>query len=255
MLGDIARLAQDAGEIALRHFERLGVDAVEAKGHLDLVTVADREAEAFITAGLAKLFPDDGVFGEEGASAQGRSGRLWVIDPIDGTFNFVRGGDQWAVSIGLYDKGRPQAGVIYAPVKRQTFAGGLGAPATLNGAPIIRPGDFDRSRGCIGVGMHPRIPAAKRLELLKFVMQQNMMIRCCGSSTVSLMELACGQVDGYVGVGESTWDVMAALPILASLGIESTLDWPALELSDKLAYACGSPPALDLVGQILPALI
>jgi myo-inositol-1(or 4)-monophosphatase len=86
-------------------------------------------------------------------------------------------------------------------------------------------------------------------------MQQNMMIRCCGSSTVSLMELACGQVDGYVGVGESTWDVMAALPILASLGIESTLDWPALELSDKLAYACGSPPALDLVGQILPALI
>ncbi|MCP4384277.1 MAG: inositol monophosphatase, partial [Hyphomicrobiales bacterium] len=86
-------LVLEAGQIALSHFQRLSSIAVESKGHLDLVTLADRDVERFLTDGLRKAYPDDGVFGEEGSNHVGTSGRVWVVDPIDGTFNFVRGGN------------------------------------------------------------------------------------------------------------------------------------------------------------------
>ena len=106
-------LAREAGALALSHFKALGSVPVESKGHLDLVTAADQDVERFLTEGLVKIFPNDGIFGEEGAAHQGNSGRTWVIDPIDGTFNFVRGGDQWAISIGLYESAQPIFGVIF----------------------------------------------------------------------------------------------------------------------------------------------
>ena len=71
--------------------------------------------ERFLTDGLLRLFPQDGVFGEEGASVAGKSGRIWIIDPIDGTLNFVRGSEHWAVSVGLFQDGCPKFGIIHAP--------------------------------------------------------------------------------------------------------------------------------------------
>ena len=105
---DLARaVARDAGKLAHRAF---GVSATKMKGRHDVVTEMDREVERFLTDRLAALFPDDGIFGEEGAARPGRSGRTWVLDPIDGTFNFVRGTDCWVVSIGLYAGGAPAFG-------------------------------------------------------------------------------------------------------------------------------------------------
>ena len=122
----VERLAREAGAVALSHFEALSTVPVVAKGHLDLVTAADQEVERFLTQGLGEAFPDDGIFGEEGAAQDGTSGRTWVLDPIDGTFNFVRGGDQWAISIGLYENGHPSFGVIFAPLRSQMLVGGIG---------------------------------------------------------------------------------------------------------------------------------
>ena len=237
----VEALAREAGALALEHFAGHASLAVDAKGPLDLVTEADRAVEALLARRLAALFPDDGVFGEEGAATAGRSGRTWVVDPIDGTFNFVRRGDQWAVSIGLHADGVPRFGVIYAPVRDQLFSGGDGLPATLDGAPLPALGAFDPGRGSVGVGLHPAIPATERAAVLRTLMgEAGLTIRCCGSATISLMEVATGQVDGYVGMGESTWDVMAALPILTSLGAKDTLDWSNVSLRDKLRFVTGS---------------
>lgn len=237
----------------MSHFEKLASVPVESKGHLDLVTAADKEVEAFVISELRKAFPEDGVFGEEGGSVSSRSGRVWVIDPIDGTFNFVRGGDQWAVSIGLYQDGAPRFGIINAPARKQLIAGGEGVPSTLNGVPLAGRAGMDRSKAATGVGFHPAIPTQDRLEMLRFVIEDaRMVFRCCGSATISLLEIASGEVDGYIGMGESTWDLMAALPILAQLGIGSTVDWSDITLDAKLKFACGTPEFLELVEPAVP---
>ena len=249
----VERLAREAGALAVRHFEKLSTVPVESKGHLDLVTAADQDVERFLSDGLAAAFPDDGIFGEEGAAHTGSSGRTWVVDPIDGTFNFVRGGDQWAISIGLYEDAKPVFGVIFAPLRAQLLSGGIGLPSTLNGAPLAQRSGLDKSRGACGVGFHPVTPVDMRLETLRFVLSDaGMSFRCCGSATLSLIEVALGQVDGYLGIGESTWDLMAALPILEQIGIRSTVDWSTTELSSKLRFACGTPEFLEAVAPIIP---
>jgi len=245
-------LAREAGALALSHFKALGSVPVESKGHLDLVTAADQDVERFLTEGLVKIFPNDGIFGEEGAAHQGNSGRTWVIDPIDGTFNFVRGGDQWAISIGLYESAQPIFGVIFVPLREQLLVGGVGLQSTLNGELIAQRSGLDTSRASCGVGFHPIIPVDLRLETLRFVIQDaGMSFRCCGSATLSLIEVGLGQVDGYLGIGESTWDLMAALPILNEVGIHSTVDWSTTDLSSKLRFACGTPEFLNAVEPIV----
>jgi myo-inositol-1(or 4)-monophosphatase len=249
----VEAVARDAGDLALSHFERLSTVPVESKGHLDLVTEADKDVEAFLTTRLAEAFPEDGIFGEEGAAHSGSTGRIWVVDPIDGTFNFVRGGDQWAISIGLYENGGPRFGVINAPVRRQVLVGGDGLAATMNGMPLATRAGLDRNRAACGVGFHPVIPVEQRLETLRFVLEEaRMTFRCCGSATLSLIEVATGQVDGYLGIGESTWDLMAAVPILEQIGIQSTVDWSRTSLDSKLRFACGTPEFLHVVAPIVP---
>lgn len=251
-IDNITRLALKAGSIAKSHFEMLSTLPVESKGHLDLVTVADQEVEHFLTEELAKAFPEDSIFGEEGAARQGKSGRTWVVDPIDGTFNFVRGGDQWAISIGLYEDSQPIFGVIFVPLKSQLLVGGIGHPSTLNGERLAHCSGFDRSKASCGVGFHPNITVDLRLETLRFVLKDaGMSFRCCGSATLSLIEVALGLVDGYIGIGESSWDLMAALPILDQIGIQSTIDWTTINLSSKLHFACGTPEFLQAVEPIV----
>ncbi|MBM6592990.1 inositol monophosphatase family protein [Microvirga pudoricolor] len=249
----IENVARRAGEIALRHFHDLGNVPVESKGHLDLVTAADQEVERFIVGELRRLFPEDGIVGEEGSSVSSKNGRVWVFDPIDGTFNFVRGGDQWAVSIGLFHDGAPEFGVIHAPVRQQTYLGGPHYRPTLNGERLepLRP--LNAARASSGVGFHPIVPVDDRLEVLRFLISDaGMTFRCCGAATISLMEIVSGQVDGYVGIGESPWDVMAALAILAPLGGVSTIDWSKASMSSKLKFACGGPGFLHAVEPIVP---
>lgn len=246
-------LAREAGALALVHFQKIHNLRVESKGHLDLVTEADRAVEVFLTQRLNAAFPDDGLFGEEGAAHQGTSGRLWVIDPIDGTFNFVRGNDHWAISIGLHEAGRPVFGVIYAPARDELYVGGDGIGAELNGMALEQRSGIDRDRAACGVGFHPVIPVAQRLETLRFIMEEGgMAFRCGGSATMALAEVARGEVDGYIGTGESSWDLMAALPILKQIGIESTVDWVDIDLSEKLRFACGTPEFLALVAPLVP---
>ncbi|QTG17155.1 inositol monophosphatase (plasmid) [Agrobacterium tumefaciens] len=248
-------IAREAGKLALSHFESLADLPVEKKGHLDLVTQADKQVEEFLIARLQEAFPDDGIFGEEGGEITGTSGRIWVIDPIDGTFNFVRGGQNWAVSIGLYENRRPAFGAIFAPVRDLMLVGGKSVEPLLNGKPIKPLPALDMSRASTGFSFHPSVPTADRLEVIRFISDElQISFRFCGSATLSLIEVMMGETDGYVSVGDSTWDVMAALPILAGLGASHTIDWDRIELSQKLRFVCGSKEFLTRARPLLQNL-
>lgn len=236
----LEELAQEAGTLALSHFRNSTRAPVEEKGHLDLVTRADREVEALLRQRLQQICPEDAIYGEEGTSVAGSSGRTWVLDPIDGTFNFVRGGADWAVSVGLYEGGRPAFGVVHAPVRQITLSGGGAIPAQLNGAPLPKLNPPTPGLGSIGVGFHPQMANEARLEILRFLWDDmGSTMRCSGSSTLSIVDVALGETDAYVALGDATWDVMAALPILRTLGGTDTIDWSRTRLTDKLRFACG----------------
>jgi myo-inositol-1(or 4)-monophosphatase len=248
----VEEIARGAGEIALAHFRSLASVPVEKKGHLDLVTKADREVEEFLIASLRRVFPNDGVYGEEGGDIAGVSGRVWVIDPIDGTFNFVRGGQNWAISIGLFENRRPVFGVIYAPVRDLMLIGGETVESRLNGKLFPALPALDLTQASTGIGLHPSIATEDRLEVLRYISDDlRITFRCCGSSTLSLIEVAMGETDGYVALGDSTWDVMAGLPILANLGVSHTIDWDRTDLQAKLRFACGSEGFLEKVRPLL----
>jgi myo-inositol-1(or 4)-monophosphatase len=244
----IQAIAQAAGEIALAHFRRVSTLAVESKGPLDLVTAADRDVERFISGELAKLFPDDGVFGEEGSFSESRSGRTWVIDPIDGTFNFVRGSHDWGVSIGLVEQGRPVYGVVNAPARNELFAGGGQVPASLNGKPLPALRGFNRNSAAVGIGIHPEVRREEGLRLLGVVINDlQIAFRVTGSSVISLIDIAKGAVDGYIGLGIPCWDVLGMLPCLEKLGVATTIDWAKAGLSRKLDFVCGTSGLLGIV--------
>lgn len=247
MLDDLQEIILEAGALAADHFSRLATIDVESKGHLDLVTEADKAVETLIVRRLRAAFPDDGVYGEEGAAHASRTERTWVIDPIDGTFNFVRGGDRWAVSIGLYEHRRPRLGAVYAPIRNQLLIGGHEVPSTLNGRPMAQRSGLDRTRAACSVGLHPSIATDEQLAALRFVIDDaRMMFRNSGCAVIDLIDVAIGEVDGYLGLGISTWDLMAILPILESLGVTTTIDWASTDLTDKLRFICGTREFLDV---------
>jgi myo-inositol-1(or 4)-monophosphatase len=220
---------------------------VESKGHLDLVTRADREVERLIVRRLQEQFPDDGIAGEEGASTASRSGRTWVIDPIDGTFNYVRGSDQWSVSIGLFDGTRPVFGAVNLPAQGKLVLGGDATPAELNGQPLPQLLPFDRSRGAVELGFGPASADPRGADLVRFVGREaGLLFRACGCGSVSLMNVAFGHVDGYISLAESSWDVMAALAILGQLGGRSSVGWEEEGLYQKFPLVCGSPEFLEV---------
>ncbi|MVA26562.1 inositol monophosphatase family protein [Agrobacterium vitis] len=248
----IEGIAREAGKLALEHFRSLASLPVEKKGHLDLVTEADRQVEDLLIARLKQAFPDDGIYGEERGEILGTSGRIWVIDPIDGTFNFIRGGQNWAISIGLYENRWPVFGVIYAPVRDLMLVGGKSVETRLNGKPLRLLPPLDLSQASMGIGLHPSVVTKDRLEVVRFISDDlRISFRCCGSATLSLIEVAMGETDGYVSLGDSTWDVMAALPILGNLGASHTIDWDRIELQDKLRFAVGSSSFLEKVRPLL----
>ena len=252
MLFEIEAIAREAGEVALGHQASLAALEVAAKGHLDFVTTADRAVEQLIENRLRDTFPNDGIHGEEGTAVPSRTGRVWVVDPIDGTFNFVRGGDQWAISIGLYEVGSPRLGVIHAPARAWTLVGGIDHPPHFNGVAVPALAPFASERASVGVGFHPTIPARARLNVLgALVADFEISIRCCGSATISLLEVIRGQTDAYIGMGESTWDVMAALPILERLGAASTLEWQNIHLDQKLCFCVGKPELVALLASLV----
>lgn len=195
-----------------------GMGEATLKGAQDFLTEADGATEAFIRAELAKAFPGEPVLGEELGGTAENSGWLWVIDPIDGTSNFARGGHRWCVSIGLVRDGRAVAGVIARHRPAEVFVGAEGCGARLNGAPIAPAAGRDISRAIVEIGWSLRRPLAAYTGLVAAAMRQGIGTRSGGSGALGVVEAACGRLDGYLELHINAWDVAAALAIARAAG-------------------------------------
>ena len=204
-------MARKAGEIALQYWNR-GVTA-ERKADASPVTVADKEAEKAISRAIEEEFPEDGLLGEEGSAKTSRSGRRWIIDPIDGTRDFVRGNRAWSVLIGLEADGEVVAGVSYFPALDEMFIAARGSGAHCNDAPIHASPISDASQAVLSVNGFNRIRNSGLPAGLVDWMEQFWAVRSMGGCLDAMM-IARGQADLWIEISGQPWD-FAPLKIIA----------------------------------------
>lgn len=214
-------LAREAGRLALR-MRREGVNAERKTSVSDLVTEADRASEELIVSRLAAERPDDGVLGEEGASRESRSGRSWVIDPVDGTYNFVHGLAWWCTAIALVDgtpdDGEVLLGAVYHPHDDVLYVGGPGAPTTRNGEPLEPAGDRRLEESCLTTYLHPPFYAGEVGETFVRVASHAATLRMLGSGSMDLTAVAQGQLDVWCQHSVPPWDRLPGWGLVLGAG-------------------------------------
>jgi len=184
-----------------------------------MVSDADRDAETLIRDLLAGERPDDGLLGEEGSQADGTSGRRWVVDPLDGTTNYLYRFPAWVVSIALEDGHGGLVGVVHDPLRRETFTAVRNEGAQLNGTTIAISGAEQLDTALIGTGFG--YAAERRIEQAKVVSQllpRVRDIRRAGAAALDLCMVACGRLDGYYERGLNAWDWSAGSLIASEAG-------------------------------------
>ena len=193
------------------------------KGRNDPVTEVDRRSELAITTLLAAHRPDDGILAEEGTATLGRE-RRWIVDPLDGTVNFIHGLPVVSVSVALWDGDRPLAGVVFDPINDELFAAATGDGATLNCEPIAvsTVPDLAGSLVITGFPYDHHEYADVYVATLGAVLRRVNGIRRFGSAALDLCYVACGRVDASWEFRLKPWDIAAGLVILAEAGGTAT---------------------------------
>jgi myo-inositol-1(or 4)-monophosphatase len=194
----------------------------------DLVSAADLEAERAIREVLARRRPDDGILGEEeGGDVEGTSGLRWVVDPLDGTVNYLFGLPQWCVSVAC--EGR--VGVVFDPVRGELFEAVAGRSATLDGKPLTASTRDDLSTALVATGFNYDAGVrARQAEVVGRVLPRVADIRRMGSAALDLAWTAAGRYDAFYERGVSAWDIAAGTMLCAVAG----LDVRELEARDGL---------------------
>ena len=249
--------ARDAGTFLLRHFRDLDSLAYELKGTrgTDYVTKADRGSEKRIFGRIQSAFPGDGFLGEEGgsrAASRKAGGRKWIVDPLDGTTNFVHSFPQWAVSIALSDTGGLAVGVVFDPVRREMFEAVRGRGARLNGKAIrvSRRRSFRLALVATGFPFKRFTRMPQYLDIFQAVARSTAGIRRPGSASLDLSCVACGRVDAFWEFGLSAWDVAAGALIIQEAGgrVSDLHDGPDFLSGDILASnGALHRPMLDVI--------
>ncbi len=219
-LRDLAlAVAREAGDLVVR-LRREGVEVAGTKSSpIDIVTEADQASERLVRDRLLEARPDDGIVGEEGSSSAGSSGVVWIVDPIDGTVNYLYGLPHFAVSIAAEVDGEVVAGVVLAPELGLEYVATPGAGATCNGQPIRCRPVVPLDQRLIGTGFSYEQPARTRqagyiAELLPRVRD----LRRLGSCALDICAVATGSLDAYVEEGAHIWDHAAAGLVVAEAG-------------------------------------
>ena len=224
LLGVAVDAARAAGAVLLERYEA-GARGVQTKSSAtDLVSEADIEAERVIRDLLAQRRPDDAIVGEEGDDRPGTSGLRWIVDPLDGTTNYLFGIPQWCVSVAC----EGNAGVVLDPVRNELFAVAAGAAPTLDGAPLTRPGgrgDLATALVATGFGYEAGVRAAQS-KVVARLLPQVRDIRRAGSAALDLAWTAAGRYDAYYEHGVKLWDVAAGRMLCAGAGLD-VRDLPA----------------------------
>lgn len=212
-------LAQKAGRLLLDAAPDRADDVDTKSSRTDMVTAVDRASEALIVGALAQARPDDGVLGEEGSRRQGTSGVRWIIDPLDGTTNYLYGIPQFAVSIAVEVDGDVEAGVVAHPTLEEVFTARRGQGARCNGAPISVSDKDDLSTALIGTGFgYDAERRGEQAGWLRHILPRVRDIRRGGAASIDLCWVACGRLDGYYERDLSPWDVAAGELIAREAG-------------------------------------
>lgn len=217
------RVAVDAAQAAgrLLKAELSGPRRVAYKGSpTNLVTEMDARAEALIADRLRAAFPDDGLLGEERGHQPGRSGRRWIVDPLDGTTNYAHGLPLFAVSVALERAGRPELGVIYDPNLDELFVAERGRGATLNGRALTVSTTAELGESLLATGFPYDIRQTADTNLREhaaFSLRARG-VRRMGSAVLYLAWVAAGRLDGYWELRLGPWDVAAGALLVAEAG-------------------------------------
>ena len=216
-------VARQAGALAREHFDHRERLEVELKGPQDFVTRADRDVEALIRAELSRAFPDDRFLGEEtAASFAGPIDRCWIVDPIDGTHNFVRGVPYWNVAIAYAEAGSATIGVVHDPVAGELYHAHRGGGAWCDdarGRHRLHVANTADLRGAyVALGHHDRAPDPHYLEIRERMMERGVSMRNFGSAALQLAHVARGRLDAFVERQLSIWDAIGGLRLVDEAG-------------------------------------
>lgn len=212
--------ARAAGNIIARAVNRLDKVQVTEKKPNDFVTDIDKQAEREIIALIEKAYPDHGILGEEGGEKSGND-YCWIIDPLDGTRNFIHGLPHFAVSIAITYKDKIEHGVIYDPIRDELFTASRGKGAQLNERKL-RISTRKRLEECLlGTGFpyrHSTAYQAAYLQMLQALMPICGDIRRTGAATLDLAYVACGRLDGFWELGLKPWDIATGILLIKEAG-------------------------------------
>jgi myo-inositol-1(or 4)-monophosphatase len=211
-----AAVAREAGALAHRYFVARHELVIESKGLQDHVSQADREVEQLIVERLGRVFPEDRFLGEEGGGAAADS--LWVIDPIDGTSNFLRGLAAWVVSIAYLRQGRLELGFIYDPCADELFAARRSQGASLNGLPMHVTSATRLDSAMLGLGFSYRRPVESFTAVVVRLLSTHCEFRRFGAGALGMAHVACGRLDGYWEQHINSWDVLAGVLLVQEAG-------------------------------------
>ena len=254
LLNIAVRAARRAGEIIVRHVDRVPSLNVQAKGRNDFVSEVDQMAERDIIETVRRAYPDHGFLCEE----TGRSGAehcdvTWIIDPLDGTTNFLHGFPSFAVSIAVEIRGRLEHAVVYDPMRQELFTASRGSGAQLDGKRIRVSKQASLDGALIGTGFPYRANTLwmdQYLSMLRAVMEHTAGVRRPGAASLDLAYVAAGRTDGYWELGLSPWDTAAgALLIMEAGGRIGTLAGEPYQHGPHVL--AGTPKVFDALVSLL----
>lgn len=247
-------LVYNASRLAWRMREQ-GLSVEEKTSISDVVTDADRAAEAFVAGVLEALRPEDGVLGEEGAQREGTSGRTWVIDPIDGTFNFTSGSDYFCAALALVE-GNPEDpaairfGAVHRPAMGYTWFGGTGIPTTRDGKEVAQLGGAPLPATCLSTYIHPTFLAEQPVrDAWTAVASQAASLRMLGSGSIDLASVADGSLGAWMQHSVPAWDWLPGVALVLGAGGASA----RVEAGGKTWSIAGSAQAVEDITKILEA--
>lgn len=220
MLNIAVRAARNAGDIIIRYVDRIDTLDITNKAENDFVSEVDHQAEQEIINVIRKAFPDHGILAEESGAHAGDEYQ-WIIDPLDGTTNFLHGFPQFAVSIALKHKNRLEQAVVYDPMRQEMFTASRGAGAKLNGQ-RLRVTKRNSLKGALlgtGIPFRPDFPYLDNyLAMLKALLPGSAGIRRPGSAALDLAYVAAGRLDGFWEFGLNPWDMAAGVLLVEEAG-------------------------------------
>ena len=215
----MVKAARSAGGVLLRSMHKLDAINVVEKDRMDFASDMDEEAEKAAIKELRRAHPDFAILGEE-SGVQGKGHSVFVIDPLDGTSNYLRGFPHYCVSIALVDNGEPTDAVIFDPLRNELFTASRGSGAQLNERRIRVADRKDLAGTTLTTGFPPRerARAGAQLECVRELLVQAEDIRRTGSAALDLAYVACGRSDGYFEAGVKAWDIAAGVLLVREAG-------------------------------------